>query len=79
MKMRRDINNAQCFFFFIISSPCFFPPFFLYIYDLQFTKENKIYNHQVHLKYMYLREKIKIKKRIKNALNNIKVFKSQKQ
>ena len=22
--------------------------FFLYIYDIQFTKENKIYNHQVH-------------------------------
>ena len=46
--------------------------FFLYIYDIQFTQENKIYNHQVHWKYMHLEEKVKIKKRTKNAINNIK-------
>ena len=46
--------------------------FFLYIFDIKFTKENKIYNHQVHWKYMYLGEKVKVKKKIKNAINNIK-------
>ena len=46
--------------------------FFLCIYDIQCTKENKIYNHQVHWKYMYLGEKVKVKKKIKNAINNIK-------
>ena len=49
--------------------------FFLYIYDIQFTKENKIYNHQVHWKYIYLGgEKVKTKKRIRNAINNIKKY-----
>ena len=48
--------------------------FFLYIYDKKFTKENKIYNRQIYCKYMHLGEKVKIKKRIKNAINNVKKY-----
>ena len=56
-----------CFFFFFFGLFCFF-------YDVQFAKGNTTYNHQVHWKYLYLGEKIKIKKRIKNAINNIKRY-----
>lgn len=39
-----------------------FEVFFLYICDIQFTKENKVYNHQVRQKHIYLGENKKIKK-----------------
>ena len=35
---------------------------YIYIYDIQFTQENKIYNHQALKKYVCTWEKIKIKK-----------------
>ena len=54
-------------FFFFFGLFCFF-------YDVQFAKGNTTHNHQVHWKYLYLGEKIKIKKRIKNAINNIKRY-----
>ena len=55
-----------CFFFFFW--------FVLFFYDVQFVKGITTYNHQVHWKYLYLGQKIKIKKRIKNAINNIKRY-----
>ena len=61
-------------FLFLLVCFCFFFWFVLFFYDVQFTKGNTTYNHQVHWKYLYLGEKIKIKKRIKNAINNIKRY-----
>ena len=52
--------------------------FILYIYDIQFTEEKKVYKRQLPWKHMYLAENRKIKKRIKNAINGIKNIKKLK-
>ena len=63
-------------FMFLFLLVCFFFFFglFCFFYYVQFAKGNTTYNHQVHWKYLYLGEKIKMKKRIKNAINNIKRY-----
>ena len=64
----------QIFMFLFLLVCFFFFGLFCFFYDVQFAKGNTTYNHQVHWKYLYLGEKIKIKKRIKNAINNIKRY-----